>query len=530
VRTGSLVSKVGPVVNGLRSTPRRVWWTSFVIVTSLTALWALSNPVFAGPDEPTHVIRADALDHGELTGREPRGRIDKQFNPVRESVRVVPAPEIYLPASGPPCFAHHRDNVSCFGSFEGSSRDTDVPTYAARQPPAYHAVLGIVSWIRTPGAGTVYLMRFLSALVTGAFIATAITALRRTPAPTLIAAGLVIALTPMVLFMGSVVNPNGVEIGASIALWICGIVLVSTSSARVDKRLVTAVGIAACVLAMSRQLGPLWLALIALAIVGVSNRAALRNVARSGWARLWGLLVLGSVFGQVAWDVIVRPRDATLVERASTGLSTLEVIEDSIGSTYRWYREMIGWFGWLDTPAPLLTWLIWTAAITFFVAVAVSWAGRREVLVLLTVVAGVIVVPIVIEATPYRAAGTFWQGRYALPLAVGVPVLAAFALAATQRGRELLTTRFLWSVGVAVGLAHLLAFAQNLRRYTVGYLGEIQYWRHTFWLPPVSPLLLTIGYAIVVFAFTAWLLWPAKMTPTEVTSSPRLKRPAATRG
>jgi hypothetical protein len=136
VRTVSLVSKVGPVVNGLRSSPRRVWWTSFVIVTSLAGLWALSNPVFAGPDEPTHVIRADALDHGELTGRALRGSLDKQFNPVRESVRVVQAPEIYSPVSGPPCYADHRDVTFCF-NIKGSSRDTDVPTYAADQPPAY---------------------------------------------------------------------------------------------------------------------------------------------------------------------------------------------------------------------------------------------------------------------------------------------------------------------------------------------------------------------------------------------------------
>ena len=523
MRTVSLVSKVGPVVNGLRSTSRRVWWTSFVIVAALIGLWGLSNPVFAGPDEPTHVIRADALDHGELTGREPRGRLDKQLDPVRESVRLVRAPEIYLPVSGPPCYAHHKDITACFNII-GSGRDTDVPTYAADQPPAYDAVVGIVSWVRTPGAGTVYFMRLLSALITGAFIATAITALRRTSAPTLMAAGLVIALTPMVLFMGSVVNPNGVEIGASIALWVCGIVLASASSTRVDNRLVTAVGIAGCVLALSRQLGPLWLGLIALAVLGVANRAALRNLARSGWARLWGVLVLGSVFSQIAWDVIVRPRDTTLVDRAPTGLSALEAIEDSIGSTYRWYREMIGWFGWLDTPAPVLTWLLWTAVIAFFVFVAVAWASRRHVMLLVAVLASVVVVPIVIEATPYRAAGNFWQGRYALPLAVGVPVVAAFALAATQRGRELVTTRFLFSVGVAVGVAHLLAFAQNLRRYTVGYHGEIQYWRHARWLPPVSPLLLTIAYALVVLAFTAWLLWPAKLTPAHETSSLRLNR------
>jgi hypothetical protein len=507
VRTGTLVSRVGAVIHGLRSTSRRVWWTSFVLVTSLAGLWALTNPVFASPDEPTHVIRADALDHGQLTGDEQRGRLNEEFRPVRDSVRVVQAPEIYRRAAGPPCFAFEKGVAACFG-FEGSSRDTGVLTYAAEQPPAYYSVAGIVSWVRSPGAGTVYLMRFLTALMTGAFVATAITALRRAASPTLLAVGVALAVTPMVLFMSGSVNPNGVEIGAAIALWVCGLVLVSTAGTPVDNRLVAAAGIAGCTLALSRQLGPLWLGVIVLTVVSLSNRVALQRLARSGWVRLWLLLVLACVVFQVAWGAIVRPRDATLVDRAPADLSTLEVVQDSIGATLQWYREMVGWFGWLDTPAPIITWLLWTALIAFLVFVAIAWADRRRVTVLLAVLAGVVVVPIVIETTPYRATGTFWQGRYALPLAVGVPILAAFALASSDRGRELVTPRFALTAGIAVGVAQFLAFGQNLRRYTVGYDGELQFWRDPQWLPPlVSPLLFVLAFAVVVVVFTAWLLW-----------------------
>jgi Predicted membrane protein (DUF2142) len=519
VRRPSFVPRVGAVIHGLRSSHRRVWWTSFVLVTALCGLWALASPVFAGPDEPAHVVRADALDHGQLTGREPRDRLDSQFRTVRGSARVVEAPEIYQPVSGPPCFVHERDILRCF-RLVGSSRDTDVVTYAANQPPAYYAVVGIVSLLRPPGAGTVYLMRMLTGIITGAFVATAITALRRLATPALVAAGLALALTPTALFISGAVNPNAPEIAASISFWVCGVVLVSTSSTRIDKRLVTAVGIAGCVLALSRQLGPLWLGLIALAILGLSNRSLLANVARSSWARMWAILVAASAAAQIAWDLIVRPRDATLVGETPTNLSTLDAIEDAFGSTFRWYREMIGRFGWLDTPAPQLTWLLWTAVLAFFVFVALAWADRRHVAILFTVLAGVIVVPIVIAATPYRAAGTLWQGRYALPLAFGVPLLAAFALAATERGRQLVTTRFALCVGFTLGVAHLLAFAQNMRRYTVGTLSEIQYWEDTLWSPPVlSPLPLTLAYAAVLIAFTAWLLWPESVSRRSLVTS-----------
>src|SRR5262249_61943079 len=111
-----------------------------------------------------------------------------------------------------------------------------LPSVAAA-PPGCYGVAGAASWIRSTGAGAVSAMRLLPALMTGAFVATAIPALRRAAAPALLASGLVLAVTPMALFMGSSVNPSGVEIAASIALWACGIVLVATSGERVENRL-----------------------------------------------------------------------------------------------------------------------------------------------------------------------------------------------------------------------------------------------------------------------------------------------------
>jgi hypothetical protein len=480
-----------------------VWWTSFVLVALLSGLWAVANPPLAGPDEPAHVIRAVALEHGELIGKEPSGRLDRDLRPVAESARVVQAPEIYRSVNGPPCFARQQGVAACL-NFEGSSRDADVVTYEARQPPAYHGVVGVMSWLGSAGSATVYLMRSLSVLMTAAFIATAITALRRVAAPGLLTTGLILAVTPMVLFMSSVVNPSSTEIAASLAFWACGLVLLSRAHERIDNRLVTATGIAGCVLALSRQLGPLWIALAALTIVGVTQRAALRIVARSSWARLWAALILASVATQVAWVAIVRPRDATLVSRSSRFV-VIDVVGDT-GSIFRWFREMIGWFGWLDTPAPVLTWLPWTAALAFLFFVALAWVSRRHAAVLVALVAAVIFVPLIVDSTPYDAGGTFWQGRYTLPLAVGVPIVAAFTLSSTHRGRELVTGRFVLTIGVVVGTAQFLAFAQNLRRYTVGYDGDLQYWKDPEWQPPLPPLLLTVAYAAVIAAFLAWLL------------------------
>jgi hypothetical protein len=64
-----------------------------------------------------------------------------------------------------------------------------------------------------------------------------------------------------------------------------------------------------------------------------------------------------------------------------------------------------------------------------------------------------------------------------------------------------------------LAVAQAFAFAQNLRRYTVGYDGAVQFWKHPDWTPPVSPLLLTILYLIVIGAFVAWLLGAVPVRP-----------------
>jgi len=92
------------------------------------------------------------------------------------------------------------------------------------------------------------------------------------------------------------------------------------------------------------------------------------------------------------------------------------------------------------------------------------------------VTAAIVVVPLTLESAVFGSAGgAAWQGRYGLPLAVGVPIVAAMAIASSGRGRQLAEPRLFIGAGVMLVVAHILAFAQNLRRYTVGADGEIQF-------------------------------------------------------
>ena len=486
----------------------RVWWTSFVLFALLGGLWTFANPPFAAPDEPAHVIHAVALDHGQLTGNEvSRRRLRELRLTDRQDYLIVRVPEIYGRASDSLCFLHRQYVTAECLRFNGSKRDTDEGTYVARHPPGYYALVGAVSLFGVPGSGTVYAMRIVSVLLSSALVATAIAALRRSPAPRLLAAGLAIAITPMVLFVASTVNPSAPEIASSLAFWVCGLLLVRCARERIDNWLVTAAGVAGCVLALSRQLGPLWIAFSVLTMLGVTNRAALYNLARSTKARLWALFIAASCVTQVGWDLLVKPLDVSRSGNRPGNEAMTEIVRLTLGQTGIRYREMIGWFGWLDTPAPALTWIAWTIVLGLILFAAVLWATRSQVALLLGLVAATIVVPVAIESATFSDAGTFtWQGRYTLPLAVGVPILATHVLSLTERGRELATTRFFVVVGVVAVGGHVLAFGQNLRRYTVGYDGPIQFWKDAKWLPPLSPLVLLVVFSVVVTIFICWLL------------------------
>jgi Predicted membrane protein (DUF2142) len=504
MRTGRVAPSFASAIAWLLSSLRRVWWTTFALATLLSGLWSLANPPFAGPDEPAHVIRAHAIDRGELTGRTPSRRLLARLGGDRSNL-VVRAPEVYV-ATGIECFAFDRNVTAECLRGESSRDETDALTSAARHPPAYYAAVGVVSFVSPPGSGTVYLMRLLTGAITGAFVATAVTALRRTAGSGFVAIGLLFAITPMVLFVSGIVNPNAPEIAAALALWVCGLQLVCMSGKAVDKRLVTAVGISGCTLALSRQLAPLWLGLIALTIFGFANRASLRNLVRSGWARLWAALITACAVAQLGWVYVVKPLDTSHFGRHRINVPTSEVVRWTLGAGFGRYREIVGVFGWLDTPAPMLTHLLWTAGVGFLIILAVTWSRRRHVALLLGLIVATIVVPVILESIGVPDVGSlFWQGRYTLPLALGIPVLSAMAIASTRRGRQLtLTPRLVLAVGVAVSTAQVLAFAQNLRRYTVGYDGPIPYWRNPRWSPPLSPLLLTLAYAIAIAAFVSW--------------------------
>ncbi len=163
---------------------------------------------------------------------------------------------------------------------------------------------------------------------------------------------------------------------------------------------------------------------------------------------------------------------------------------------------------------------------------------RRLLLVAAATAVAAIAAPVGFETLQAHKIGFFWQGRYSMPLALGVPVLLALsaALGVRRTGTEHGETardesavsargldRVVVAVAIAVVVAQVAAFGQALRRNSVGYYGPFDFLIHPDWSPPAPAWFLVFAYAIVISAFVVLGRDRDAARPTRaaISSSPR---------
>jgi hypothetical protein len=211
-------------------------------------------------------------------------------------------------------------------------------------------------------------------------------------------------------------------------------------------------------------------------------------------------VMIACCMAQLLWIVGAGTLDTAYSNTEGVRGSLTELASGSLGRGLVYFDELIGVFGWRDTAPPTAVWLFWTAVVAGLVALAVVTASRRLVLAMLSTALLTWAVPIVLEARSARNAGYFWQGRYTLPLAVGVPILAAIGCAGRSWSATVIG-RLAWIVGVALGAAQVLAFTQAIHRYAVGTRHKFDFFADTPWEPPLPALLLVLVFLVAVVAW-----------------------------
>jgi len=498
------------------------WLIAAVLVATAAGLWVLASPLSSGADEPAHVHRAASIALGQLLGRPPAP------SPVSPVLRVQ-VPEAVGALPEPICFIGHPEvSAACSvngGPFTPVPRGDEVErgTTSGRHPPFYYALVGWPLALLGQPLG-VYVSRAIGAVAGGMFVATALMVALRRARPRLAVAGVLLALTPMALHLSGVVNPNGLEATAAICLWACLLELArgaATPDGRHPAWLLAGAGVSGVMMTLTRPISALWLALAVGVAVAVSRPGAVAALLRR--RATWGWAAAGVVAGlaSVAWLVGVGDPLLVAVSGAGRGRVGLrDAFGLAYGQTLPRAEEMVGVFGWLDTRLPDTVWrgYLWSVGGLGLLALLVArWRAR---IALVGLFLAVLVVPAAVEAVRYDDLGLIWQGRYTLPLAVGVPVLAGFSASQSTLGAADTIERWAPLAWVPAVGANVIGFVLALRRYAVGTSEPLDL-SLDGWVAPVDPVVLMACFVAVEAALVAWLLVVTRRSAERTGKRPR---------
>jgi hypothetical protein len=318
-----------------------------------------------------------------------------------------------------------------------------------------------------------------------------------------------LTVTPLVFFFAGVVNPNGFEIAAAICAWTSGLALVRNWSLRPPRAVLGAFVASGCLLELTRGLSVVWMALILFTLACLEPRSC------------WRLLHVGSVRVAAAILVLVGAIALGFVLIAHTlkvlpsselpphHQSFFALTERVLGQIGVYVREFIGVFGWLDTPSPLLTTVLWTALLGFLVILGLVASRRRESLILAGLIVGSFVLSMALIEWNAGTSGITWQARDGFPLYAGTPLLAGIVIPHTfiSGFGDFARRRVAAIVAIGVGVGQLADFGWTLRRFTVGLGHKVNLFqpvRHGWSPPPGVPLTALLGTLAIVL-YGTWL-------------------------
>lgn len=457
---------------------RALSWPALVLLFFVpSATWALSGPLMSVPDEPAHTVKAVAVWYGDRAGHDgddvfgnPTTLVD--IPPVWEGVHAVPVCFAFKPAV----------TADCAPGFPNDLQEPPVTTSAGRYPPLYYTLVGWAGRLLPDSTG-LYLMRLVSAALSAGLLAWAVRSLARVVRPPLAVLGVLAAATPMVWFLAGSVNPNGFEITAALALW-CHLAAVirwrERSPEPVPRSLLAGLVVSGTALAFTRSLSPLYLlGILALALTAMTW-TTLRSLARERpvAASVGGLVAAAAV----AMGLVVRSGHLGSIPGYPLPPG-VEPWREVVGMSDIYIRQMIAWFGWQDTQQATLSVYAWLAVVFALVGGGLASARARQNVGLVLTVLATVALPVVLQTPRVAEQGLAWQGRYTLPLAVGIPVLAI--LSVDRGAADGVARRGAVAGAVVLGIGSLYALWWNLRRYVHGIEGELSILSGP-WQPPAG--------------------------------------------
>lgn len=420
-----MMQSATPELSGSRRGRHDFWWPLLAYFL-LFGAWALAMPYGSYPDESVQIYNAYGVAGGNLAP--PLATNESGWPGV---YREVPRSLVVDPG----CYIFNSAiTADCMKTPAGNDR-TPVQefVYVGRYSPVYYLAVGAPLRI-LPNAAGILLARLIGAAIVAVFFAwaTAVALQRRRRG---VVVGILVALTPLEAHLAGAVNPSATEIAAGLALAVALGTLVTDPQSVSRNRTWWLMAVSGATLLAVRPTGPVMAAVIVCAVLAPLALRLRHGVPMD--RRIWLTGGVWAVVGLLAtgWTLW---RHSTAVIPLSVPASHVDFIAAMKIQVFdRWSQiipQFIGVLGWLDTSLPFFVHAAWWLCIGVVVMLAVAtgtWTDRWRVLSL--VFLGMLV-PSVLEAIRLNKYGYVNQGRYFLPMLIGVPFLAASAVAADRYG------------------------------------------------------------------------------------------------
>lgn len=379
----------------------------------LQTAWILALPAFRGSDEFDHVFKAEAVAHGQLLD---------EGHPEAGRGGLVEVREDIVTAASAMCASYAYTGPDNCNAVEqrGSGRVT-VASAASRYNPAYYAVVGLAAR-PFQGAAADFAMRAVTAVLAAmllAWAAVVTSGWSRNKWPLM---ALLVTATPVLMYSTAVAAPNGVGYAAGCLLWAAGLGLVENP----ERPHLVALPVAAVTMVATHGTGVMWLAAIVVVIALLQPTRTWARLLRRRPLQLTGAALVTGAGSLVclAWILLAK----TNALEPTTGSYGRIGPGDLATGQLVWTLQTIAAFPLRENTAPMVVYALWLLLFGTLLVTGFRYAGTRLRLVIVLLLLIWLAVPVALTIVSFSSQGLAWQGRYALPLAIGFPALAGLAL------------------------------------------------------------------------------------------------------
>ena len=471
-----------------RGPARSLFLIALAAVLLLQCAWMLALPMFRGPDEIDHLLRSSnvALGHWQPVDRA-----------ADEDPRFVVADTTLALAAQPTCeiLREDFDPTVCTPRQVFPDGTVDIRSSMAEYNPAYYVIAGLPLRAQNNEVGA-WAVRVFGAVLSALLIAWAWSLVASRQATAWPSLAMLIATTPAIFFATTVAAPNGVGFAAGLLLW-AGLLTAWRHHGSSQAPVASAGG--ACVLILTHPTGVIWVGASVLTVLVLAGWHGLKDILRSrprAWLASCSIVAAAMAYS-VVWNLVYEPNAFSAAAVADEPLVAETKAIPMAAHVVLWIFQTVGVLpNRFDLLWPIL-YALWLAPLVLLLARAIRAGSRRERLAGSVAMTVAILVPVAATVVTYAAVGVGWQGRYELPLLVGIVMLAGQVL---DRGSDV-SRRLVWVVVVVLAATSYLSLLCLGLREARGPYDDGRPWQ--LLLGAVAPAFVAAGYLLLARASRA---------------------------